>query len=372
MEYIDNKTTSLTNDVLSEIMSFQGSPCLSLYQSTHRQFPKNEQDSIRFGNLVKDLEATLSQEYKEGEIRNFLAPFENLSRDTEFWNHTLDGLVVLGGPGFFRILILSQPVTELALSGESFHVKPLWRYLQSVDRYQVLALSRDKIRFFEGNRHALNELEIAEGVPRSISEALGSELSSPHQTVASYGGVGGGKMAMHHGHGGKKDEQNKDTEKFFRLVDLAVIEHYSRPSNLPLILAALPEHHNLFRQISKNPLLIPHGININPFSISTEQLREMAWENLKPEYQAHLNSLSNEFKQAQANGLGSDDLAQVTNAAAGGRIDTLLIQSNIGDQECDDELDNLGEQVFKKGGHVFVVPIEKMPSDTGVAATFRY
>jgi hypothetical protein len=251
-------------------------------------------------------------------------------------------------------------------------VKPLWRHLQSVDRYQVLALSRDKIRLFEGNRHALDEVELTDGVPQSMAEALGNELSTPHQTVASYGGVGSGRIPMHHGHGAKKDELDKDTEKFFRLVDRAVIEHYSRPSELPLILAALPEHHHLFRQLSKNPQLIPNGININPISLSPEELREPAWETIEPQYQMRLASLNKEFKQAQANGLGSDDLAQVTKEAEAGRIETLLIKTNIGDTEFDDSLDNLGELVAKMGGHVWVVPPEGMPSNSGLAATFRY
>jgi hypothetical protein len=43
---------------------------------------------------------------------------------------------------------------------------------------------------------------------------------------------------MHHGHGGKKDEADIDAERFFRAIDRAVLEHHSRPSGLPLMLAA--------------------------------------------------------------------------------------------------------------------------------------
>jgi hypothetical protein len=41
-----------------------------------------------------------------------------------------------------------RPVTELVVVGESFHLKPLkplWQFSQSIDRYQVLGLSLDKI-----------------------------------------------------------------------------------------------------------------------------------------------------------------------------------------------------------------------------------
>ncbi|NLG74831.1 MAG: hypothetical protein GX535_01195, partial [Xanthomonadaceae bacterium] len=38
-------------------------PCLSLYQPTHRSFPDNRQDSIRFKNLVRQLQQSLAERY---------------------------------------------------------------------------------------------------------------------------------------------------------------------------------------------------------------------------------------------------------------------------------------------------------------------
>ncbi|MBF0300092.1 MAG: hypothetical protein HQK51_15330 [Oligoflexia bacterium] len=372
MKNIEQDTSILTNQLLKKLLTYQESPCLSIYLTTHRHFPDNQPDTILFGNLVKKLEASLHQNYSKNEVSRFLKPFKELSNDTDFWSHTLDGLAVFGAPDFFQTLRLSWPITELVTVGDSFHVKPLWRYLQSVDRYQILGLSRDKIRFFEGNRHRLTELELVQGVPQSIEDALGSELSEPHQTVASYGGVGGESTSMHHGHGGKKDEVKKDTEKFFRAVDRAVLEHFSQPTSLPLILAALPEHHHLFRQLSKNPHLISSGINYNPNSLSIEKLREVAWETIEPLYHSRLVSLKQEFEQARAKGFGSDDLGQVIEAAKLGRVETLLIKNKIIDPNADDELDNLGELVAKMGGQVFVLPEESMPTDTDLAAKFRY
>jgi hypothetical protein len=50
---------------------------------------------------------------------------------------------------------------------------------------------------------------------------------------------------MHHGHGGKSPEEDIDTEKVFSVRRKTINDHYSGPSGLPLILAALPEHQNL-------------------------------------------------------------------------------------------------------------------------------
>lgn len=380
----------LTNEVLAGFSSDHEPPCLSLYQPTNRRHPENQQDPIRFRNLVKEMEASLRQKYPTAETQLLLEPFEALAHDAAFWNQTLDGLAVLGGPGSFRALTIPQSVAELVVVADSFHTKPLRRFLQSVDRYQVLGLSLDKVRLFEGNRHALDELDLVPGVPRTIADALGGELTEPHQTVASYGGVGGASNRMHHGHGGKADEADIDADRFFRSVDRAVLEHYTKPSGLPLILAALPEHHHLFHQVSQNPLLVDEGIEFNPDSLPADELRALAWQAVEPRYQARLASLREEFEQARSKSVGSDDLAQVAAASASGRVETLLIEAdrqiagrldgatgrvelaNLSDPQIDDLLDDLGELVAKKGGTVLVIPAEQMPSRTGLAAIYRY
>lgn len=165
-----HNSTVLSFEALTELASAQQSPCLSLYQPTHRRHPENKQDPIRFSNLIKELGSSLGEKYSDSEIRSFLAPFEALVHDHAFWEHAQDGLAVLGGPGVFRVFRLQRPVAELAIAGDSFHTKPLRRLLQSVDRYQVLGLSLQSIRLFEGNRDTLDEIDTAPGVPRTIAE----------------------------------------------------------------------------------------------------------------------------------------------------------------------------------------------------------
>ena len=322
------KKTLLTIESLAELASVHQPPCLSLYQPTHRHGPENQQDLIRFRNLVKELETSLRQKYPAVDTRLLVEPFEELARDHDFWNHTLDGLAVLGGPSLFRVFRLQRPVAELAVVADSFHTKPLRRFLQSVGRYQVLGLSLQKIQLFEGNRDTLDEIDPAPDVPRTITEALGAELTEPHQTVASYGGVGGESTPMHHSQGGKKNEEDIDAERFFRAIDRAVLEHHSRPSGLPLILAALPEHHHLFHRVSHNPFLMAEGLTINPDTLPIDELRERAWQVVEPQYQARLAALADEFAVAKSKGLGSDDLAEVAQAAAAGRVATLLIEAD--------------------------------------------
>jgi hypothetical protein len=364
-------------------------PCVSLYQPTHRRRPENQQDPIRFRNLLKTAEASLRQRYPAHEVQTLMQPFEALAIDRHFWNHTLDGLAILGAPGLFRTFRLQRPVREFCVVADSFHIKPLIRILQSADRYQVLCLNRRQMRLLEGNRDVLDEVEPAPGVPATIAEALGEELTEPHLTVASYG-RGAGELAMRHGHGGRKDELDKDTERYFRAVDRAVLEHHSRPSEMPLVLAALKEYHTTFRKISRNPFLTPEGLAINPDAIRLDQLRAQAWQIMEPLYLQRLSNLVETYQVARSRQLGSDDVSQVAPAAIEGRIDTILVEADrvvpgridpatgkiapgdISHPEIDDLIDDLAETVLRANGKVVVVPKERMPSTTGIAATYRF
>ena len=382
---------TINKDYAAELLDPCDPPCLSLYQPTHRRHPDNQQDPIRFGNLVKQLEESLLQQFPQEEIRPLLEPFLALADDRDFWNHTFDGLGVLSAKGFFRVYKLQRPVAELAVVADSFHTKPLIRILQSADRYQVLGLNRHEIKLFEGNRDALDEIHLHRDVPRTLTAALGEELTDPHLTVASYGGAGGFQAGMHHGHGGGSAEVDIDTERFFRAIDRGILVHHSQPSGLPLILAALPEHHHLFHQVSHNPFLLAESINTHPDSLaSSDELCQRAWQLMEPRYLARLAALVEEFGDAGSKGLGDEDVHQVAKATVGGRVATLLIEArreipgrinaktgaieldDLTDPEVDDVLDDLATLALKMGGQVIIVPTERMPTKTGIAAIYRY
>ncbi|MBW6479143.1 MAG: hypothetical protein K0B37_06910 [Bacteroidales bacterium] len=381
----------LTKEIIQELLIPEQDPCLSLYMPVHRSHPENLQDPIRFKNLLKQLEESLLQKYSADEVKKHLEPLEALVDDESLWNHTSNGLAVFSAAALFKIVGLPIVVDELAMVADSFHTKPLMQYLQSTDRYHVLGLSLHDIRLFEGNRHSLVEIELLPDIPRTITKALGDDLTDKHSTVASYGGTGGKNSSMHHGHGGRNEEVEKDSERFFRVVANSIHEKYSKPTGLPLILAALPEHNSLFQKVNKNPFLLSESIAINPKSISTDKLAKMAWEKMEPEYTLKLNSLVNWFEQASANGKGSDDYKEVAVAAVEGRVDTLIVEADriipvritnlvtgntqkkdLINPKVDDLLDDMGELVLKMGGKVMVLPTDKMPSRTGLAAIFRY
>jgi hypothetical protein len=376
----------LDHDYPQRLLAAHDPPCLSLYQPTHATHPDNQQDVIRFRNLVKSLDASVQRRgLPARDVAALLEPLHALAGDHGFWNHALQGLAVLRNPQATYVYRLQRAVPEVAIVADDFHTKPLLRIQQSADRYQVLALSRTQARLFEGNRDVLDEIDASHVMP--VSSEAGAE--GPERATRIYGATTV-EGTTRHGTGGERQFRENETERFFRAVDRAVSQHYSQPSGLPLLLATLPENRHAFRAVSANPHLLDVTLEVNAGELSATALRERAWQAMMPSYVARLSALLETIGAAAAHHRGSLDLADVARAARQGRVATLLIDADrrIGgtidaatgaitlDTTADptgaDVLDDVGEQVLRTGGEVIVVPSERMPSDSGVAAAFRY
>jgi hypothetical protein len=180
------------------------------------------------------------------------------------------------------------------------------------------------------------------------------------------------------------------TEGYFRAVDRAVTDEVSRPAGVPLVLAGMSENLTPFRAVAKNPHLLADAVAVDPFALDAEGLRARAWAVLEPHYLARLARLSRDFGTAFSRHQGTADLSDAARAAVAGRIGTLLIDADqvqpgtidpatgairaedLGDPKVDDKLDDLAELVLRAGGEVVVVPAERMPTQSGLAAIFRY
>lgn len=366
-------------------------PYVSIYQPTHRQHPDNKQDPILFRNLLKQVEESLAVHATTPNVEELMAPLHALAADVDFWNHTPDGIAVFCATGFFRVIPLQRPTATLAVVSDSFHVKPLLRIVQSADRFQVLCISRQGVRLFEGNRDQLDETELHAEVPRSAADVIGDDLPEPVNRIRSVPGVGAGVSAeLRHGHGAKDDVVDQQTERFFRVVDREIARHHTARSGLPVVLAGLTENQASFRAVSQNDQLIDKGIEANPEALSADELRVQAWKLMEPIYLQRLGAFVDQFHAARNVQRASADLSDVAVAAVAGRVKMLLVEAeryvpgrmdqktgaiHRQDTEAsvgDDLLDDVAESVLRSGGEVIMVPAERMPVDSGLAAIYRY
>lgn len=378
----------IVKDFPVDIIFSEEKTCISLYQTTHRFAPENQKDVIVFKHLLQQLEELLEPRLSKENLKSIMDPLNELKEDIPFWRNTMDGLAILAVQGECVVYLLNTSVENTAIADESFHLKPLIRYFQSAHPYTLLGLSSNYFSLYEGNRYGIKELEIDADIPRSMENVLGEEHPEGFLTHGRYGGNDG--VATFHGHGGRKDAIDKEIEKFFRYVDHIVLERYSKPMKLPLILVALTEQQSMFRRISNNSYLVSDGIEISYDSIDLSQLADQAWDLMEPIYRKKELESMDRYQNAKANHAGSDRLIDVARAAFEGRIEILFVEAeksisgkfntessklefgNSGNPASGDVIDQLIHEVWKDKGEVMVLPRDRMPSGTGLAAIYRF
>jgi hypothetical protein len=147
-------------------------------------------DPIVFKNLIREIENFLKQKYQKNDLSYIMKPFYQIEEEKGFWSNTLGGLTIFANPNKCIVYKLFKPVQELAIVSDSFHIKPLIRIFQSVDKYHLLDLSHKDFTLYEGNRYGFEKIEMESVTIITIEEVLGKQHTDSYLTHGSYGGVG--------------------------------------------------------------------------------------------------------------------------------------------------------------------------------------
>lgn len=382
----------LDRKLIYELLRQRDYPCFTVMMPTHRIPPEREADPLQFKNLISELEGKIRVNGLDKQL-HLISQLHEVEQDRDFWNHQDAGLAVFVNPSYLKVVKVPVPLPALTVISDTFHVKPLYRYYQESGRFQVLVVGQDHVRLFEGDKFWLRELDLSGKVPGSMEEALGSELTDDHYNTASATGKGTNKQANQgtghviHGYMEKSQEKEIDASRFFRIIDEQILEHFSKPSGLPLILATLPEHRSLFREQSKNPLLMQHGIEGDVSHLSADELKAKAWEVYAIDHQEQIRSILDRQQLAESRNMSHSLLEDVALDAIDGKIDILLVEENrmikgrILEERrqieylpsgVDDVLDDLSAMVIEKSGRVILLPAEQMPHGGGAVSINRY
>ncbi|HEV7302189.1 MAG TPA: hypothetical protein VGN72_22820 [Tepidisphaeraceae bacterium] len=370
-----------------EVIDVHQAPCVSIYMPMLRAAPPANENQRLFNELIDKVAAELASGYPKEVVEPLVNRITAEASGTDFWIGPRDGIAVFASSDYLRIVDLpSRPDARVDVA-DTFHVRPLITSMQADRRYHVLALTLRQAVLYEGNQYGVRRLATP-GVPQD-----------PH-TVS--------KMRMSQEIDAASDIKTATTQYpqegtipaavsedlFLRAIDKAVWEQFSRDAKLPLVLMADENRSSAFRAISKNTYLLEQGSMVDPHHLAPERIHQETWKLIEPRFGAEAQDLVDQFQAARARKLGSDELAPVVEAAAVGRVDTLLIDANrqipgriedsgdgatfqfkpapAGDPRADDVLDDLAEMVLKTDGAVMILPPDLMPSDTGVAAIYRY
>jgi hypothetical protein len=376
----------LTREELQTLLAPHDSPCISIFLPTHPYPPESEQDPIRFKNLLKRAESLLAEKYSGRELT---APISELTQlaTPDFWRERTRAMAIFHAPGFMRTYRLTRPTQELVVAADSFHVKPIIRFLQSNKRFYLLSLGQKSVALYVGSPAALKIADLS-GLPANLQKVLG--IDERKEPAAGAQSVGSGKSPVYHGRGTPEVSKKDDLAAFFRAIDQALWQ-VLKEEKAPLFLAGPGYYFPIYRDISRYPNVAPVGVEGSFDGTSAEELHAKAW----PVVSNHLENVDTdaieEYHQLRDRKQASEILTDVAKAAVQGRVRKLfladekklfgridiitgevLLHGTQTGPEDDDVLDDLAEAVLKRAGEVFLIDKSRMPRDSAAAAIFRW
>ena len=261
-------------------------PFINLFMTTHSQAPENKQDSIVFKNLIAKAKDKLSLDYKPMEVERFIQPLEELERETPFWSYDHAGLAIFVNRENCYVYRLPEIVRNQVVISENINFKPLIRMFQSVIHYYVLALSRERFKVYEVYHKSIEEVHFDKDILILAKDVIGDQRSEPYTSVGGFSTPGA--QAMLHGHGGKKEDIDIDTEKYFRYVDQTIYDLLSKEKAIPIVLVTLHKNQMTFRKVSKNKDLFEEAVVMSMEDLSDQEFYQMTIKVIEPFFNEQL------------------------------------------------------------------------------------
>jgi Bacterial archaeo-eukaryotic release factor family 6 len=387
----------ISRDEIKELLEQPKQNSVSIYMPMHPVGREVRQNAIRFKNLIKEAEARLIDAGLEEQDANTLLKKAHQFDNPQFWQEMGEqGLAIFISNDIFRYYPLPLAFNELVVVTDRFHVKPLLPILNGNGRFYLLSLSQKDVKFFEGTRYSINEIEV-ENLPQSLDEALQyDETAQEGQyrigTSRGVAGTASAQPGQFHGQGSPdRDKHQQDILQFFYLIDRALHEKL-REETVPMILAGVEYLLPLYREANTYNHLIEEGITGNIKIESLQELHSTAWSIIEPYFYKSQQDTLERFNELFGGNSdkASNNIEKIVSAAYYQRIDSLLVavgQQQWGlfdptseavylhsEEETGDEdlLDFAAAHTLLNGGKVFAVEPHTVPYSTPVAAIFRY
>ncbi len=378
----------ITREKFESLLNNGQKTCVSVYIPTHRSGHVQE-DRLQLKNALKNASHELMDfGLSEKEAFRFLTGGYQLLESEDFWLNLSDGLGLLFGPDYYEYFILPVKVETLVQVGDEFYLRPMIPALTGRQRFFLLALSQNEIRFFEGNKYSITPVIIDDLMPEDMEEALDLDLTATE--LQSHSGNPNSSSAIFHGHDVGKDHKLKQLKQYFRIIDDGLMKMLHDES-APLVIAAVDYLVPVFREVSTYPHITDIHIGGNPEHDDPVLLHEKAWTIIDDFNKNEMTQRKNAFEEQLPKQKASTELSSVIRAADEGKVETLFINKskhlwghfdpqnraiNIHsekEKQSKDLLELAAKITFEKGGRVYNIDAENMPApDYPVNAIYRY
>ena len=351
---------------------------VSIYMETSNKAPLNKNNRIQFKNLMN---AAIGDIHDKSVKESVASKLNDLYNDEGFWIHVKSGLALLADETDMSVYLVDRKFNNQVSVGKYFNLNPLLRHFQSDDQYYILGLSKENFSVYTGNRYGIEKIKFDDSLEITMEEVLGTQTEGRTLNVGSYGGLDGGN---YHGHHARSEEEKIDLQRYYQYIDRFIQEHLKDQEKHPIILLGLEQNLGEFRKLSNNPHILDKGVHISLESVNSNEknIHTEVWKVIEQQLLDRTQVLLDKFHQRKELEVGSSDLSEIFNSLKDGRVDTLVLEDNKLIPNDDlfledyspsvDVLSVLLDLAFSTKAAIVVLPKEKMPSDSGAFALYRF
>ncbi len=370
---------------LTDLLEAAPSIAVSLYLPMQVLGRETRQNPIILKNLLRQAREQLARlDVSEAEAEALLSPAVDLIEDHDFWQHQAPGLALYLSDAGMKAIALPVAVPELAVVGAGFHISPLLPLQQQDAVFLILTLTADAAHPWQASRFAMTAADIP-GLPASI-ESL-DEAPDYEASLQSHGygrpHTGGKNMPKTQVYGDSPEEWRKGRlVEYARRIAAALSTHLAHDPHRIVVMADAEIGGHVLKNEALAPL-IAGFVQVNPAALDEAEIHAAAAAVMKP---IHDKARETALEQLDAligrgDATSCTDPEQLNAAAQDGRVAQLFLAehdavSGRPDTRTDPAESNDQEQAaqstLRNGGVIWVVPPDRLPEGTGMAAILRY
>lgn len=368
---------------------------ISIYLPTFRSGVDIRQNPIRFKQLLREAEANLyDMEWRKEEVETFLKPARELVADIKFWQNQGDGLALFIYENGIRYFRVPFEFKESVIISNKIYIKPLLPLFSGNGQFNILALSKNAVRFLRCTRQNVVEMEL-EGSPSSMFDMqVDDDYENPDTRTALR--LASNALVYNKATQSQNIEdvyEKNELTRYFRGIDEALLNfHEGEGEKIPLVLAGVEYLIPIYREKSNYPNIVKDFIRGNPEKLSIEDLHKKAWEIVEPIFMEDKKTAEDKYTQysGQRNKLYLNSLDKIIPAAYNGQVEALFIDRDTnewgrfnhqknkievkeeGSNGAEDLIEYVSVLTLSRGGKVFALDNEVIPNEETVAAVLRY
>ena len=382
----------ITKKEIAELSDVNQENCISIFIPTHRAGKKvlQGEDTLVLKNQLKEVTNKLAKKgLPARNIKEMMAPVQQLIDDTSFWRDQSDGLAIFISEGFSKVYTLPVYFKEFNYVSNSFYLKPLMPMFVGDGNFYLLMLERSNVKLYECTQHSFTEIKIDDCIPETKQDVVGYDYEQKNLQFRT--GQAGEGRGMYHGQEAATGKRKNEIKKYLKAINDGLAP-LLKEETMPMLIAAQDPLFDIYKEVNTYPNVMEENLKINFGDTNIYEAHELAWEKMASVFDRKRKDKIALFVDEQGTGKTAIGIDEIIPAAFNGKVDALFCENmsdifgnykeensfiTVTQSEEEDNTISLmnvaAVKTFLNGGEVYLLDKEEMPNpNSRINALYRY